>query len=111
MVRLYQAELSMPWRFVADPERQLYGKFDMRSGPWTRILGWTAMKTYLDLVFRKRRAVKRPSSMDFQQLGGNVLIDPSGIVRLHFQSQNPADRPSVDSLLSLVDSTATQQTG
>ncbi len=92
----------MPWRFVSDPDRQLYDQFQMHSGSWAKILGWTAMKTYLQLVFQKRRRVKRPTSSDFQQLGGDVLLDPNGIIRMHYMSDNPADRPAPEQILELV---------
>lgn len=61
------------------------------------------MKTYLYLVFGKGRKVKRPTSSDFRQLGGDVLVDPEGIVQLHYLSDNPADRPSVEQLIAMID--------
>lgn len=109
MVRLYQQEWEkehgVRWRFIADPERKLYYQFQMRSGPWSHILGWTAMKMYLYLVFAKGRQVKRPSSSDFKQLGGDVLIDPQGIIRQHYLSENPADRPTPEQLLAQLHAT------
>jgi len=36
------------------------------------------------------------------QQGGNVLIDPNGIVRVHHVGRGPADRPSVDRLIAAV---------
>ncbi len=48
------------------------------------------------------------SDGDVNQLGGDVLIDPTGIVRLHHVGSGPADRPSVSSLLELVRSDASE---
>ena len=39
---------------------------------------------------------------DVYQLGGDVLIDPEGTIRLHHVSRIPIDRPSVESLLEVV---------
>jgi hypothetical protein len=54
----------------------------------------------MKLLLRGRK-VRRPSG-DVYQLGGDVLIDPSGIVRLHHVGSGPADRPTVHSLLQAV---------
>jgi hypothetical protein len=39
---------------------------------------------------------------DVMQRGGDVLIDPNGIVRLHHVGEGPADRPAVETILALV---------
>ncbi|HSH13152.1 MAG TPA: SelL-related redox protein, partial [Desulfurivibrionaceae bacterium] len=36
------------------------------------------------------------------QRGGDVLIDPNGMVRLHHIGKGPADRPRVEDILRLV---------
>lgn len=41
------------------------------------------------------------------QRGGDVLIDPAGIVRVHHVGDGPADRPSVESLLAAIRGPAT----
>ena len=41
---------------------------------------------------------------DWRQMGGDVLIDPSGIVRLHFVSSDPHDRPSLEEIFATVES-------
>jgi hypothetical protein len=38
----------------------------------------------------------------FDNLVGDVLIDPEGIVRVHHVGTGPADRPSVSSLPEIV---------
>ena len=40
--------------------------------------------------------------LDFIDLG-DVLIDPEGVVRLHYISEGPHDRPSVQTLLSVIE--------
>jgi hypothetical protein len=44
----------------------------------------------------------RKSEGDIYQRGGDVLVDPEGIVRLHHVGKGPADRPSVDEILARV---------
>ena len=36
------------------------------------------------------------------QRGGDVLIDPDGIVRMHRVGKGPADRPGVERFLQIV---------
>jgi len=45
----------------------------------------------------------KKSSGDIHQRGGDVLIDPHGIVRFHHVGSGPANRPAVDSLLRYVE--------
>ena len=45
---------------------------------------------------------EKGSTVDINQLGGDVLLDPNGIVQLHHVGKGPADRPSVDSLLDVI---------
>jgi hypothetical protein len=55
---------------------------------------------YIKLLLRGRK-LHLPSA-DIHQLGGDVLIDPAGIVRWRHVSSDPADRPSVESILEIV---------
>ena len=39
---------------------------------------------------------------DIFQMGGNVLIDPDGIVRMHHVSDQPHDRPTANKILDFI---------
>lgn len=80
----------------------LYRGYQMGRGGWWAIFGPASIWHYLQLLARGRRLHK--PGRDWWQFGGDVLIDPRGIVRLHFVSASPHDRPEVDSLLSVVKS-------
>ena len=41
---------------------------------------------------------------DNYQRGGDVLIDPDGIVRLHYVGDGPANRPSLDTIFQILES-------
>ena len=43
-----------------------------------------------------------PPAGDVYQLGGDVLIDSSGSIRLHHVTRIPVDRPEVESILEIV---------
>lgn len=96
----YVKETDMRWPLLVDESRALYAAYGMHRGRWRDILGWSSWWAYAKLLFRGRRLQR--SSGDLQQLGGDVLIDPAGVVRLHHSGTGPADRPSVSSLLEVV---------
>jgi len=78
----------------------LYGAYGMERGSFWEIWGPQNWGAYVKLMARGR--MPRLPHRDVNQLGGDVLVDPDGIVRLHHVSRGPADRPSIDSLLVAV---------
>jgi hypothetical protein len=95
----YVRETSLPWPMLVDEDRRLYAEYGMVRGRWRDILGPAAWRAYASLLLRGRRV--RRATGDVTQLGGDVLIDPAGVVRLHHMSSGPADRPSVESILQV----------
>lgn len=100
MALSYVRQTNLPWPLLLDKHRTTYHSYQMERGASWAIYGPASIGHYLRLIFRGRR-LQRPGS-DWRQLGGDVLIDPSGIVRLHFVSASPHDRPTVESILELV---------
>ena len=97
---LYVEETGFPWPMLIDSSRSLYHDFGMGRGSFGAIWGPQNWGTYFKLMARGR--LPRPPRDDVNQLGGDVLVDPNGIVRLHHVGRGPADRPSIDSLLAVV---------
>lgn len=96
----YARQTGFPWPILLDESRKLYRAYGMRRGGWWAVLGPSSWWGYLKLLLRGRK-LRRPTD-DIYQLGGDVLIDPPGTVRLHYVSRIPIDRPSVESLLDVV---------
>ena len=96
----YVKEADMRWPLLVDESRALYATYGMHRGRWRDILGWSSWWAYAKLLLRIRQL--RRSSGDLRQLGGDVLIDPDGIIRLHHVGIGPAVRPSVSSVLDVV---------
>jgi alkyl hydroperoxide reductase subunit AhpC len=96
----YVAETQLEWPLLVDSERTLYKAYGMEHGTWWNLYGPASIRVYLKLMARGRR-LRRPGS-DTQQLGGDVLIDPQGVVRLHHIGAGPADRPTITALLEPV---------
>ena len=95
----YAAEL--PWPVLLDPERELYVEYGLERGSFWQIWGPASWWGFIKLLFSGHK-LHWPTD-DVYQLGGDVLIDPEGRVRLHYVSRNPMDRPSLDALLEQVE--------
>jgi hypothetical protein len=98
----YVRETQLAWPLLVDANRELYKAYGMFHGRWWNLYGPASTWTYLKLMLRGRRP--RLPAADPTQLGGDVLIDPGGIVRLHYVGNGPADRPSVQSILDIASS-------
>lgn len=100
VVESYARETGLRWPILIDDSLSLYTVYGMGRGNWWQILGPASWGEYIKLLFRGRR-LRRPTA-DPYQLGGDVLIDPQGIVRRHHVGRNPADRPPIPALLQVV---------
>ena len=100
VARAYVEESGLPWPILVDESRALYHAYGMLRGRVRDIWGPRTVWAYAK-EFAKGRVPRAPSrGVDTHQLGGDVLIDPSGIVRLLHVGSGPGDRPSVATLLA-----------
>ncbi len=98
--RAYVDETGLHWPLLIDESRDLYRAYGMERGRAWNVFGPRSLWVYLKLIFRGRRP--RAASADPWQLGGDVLVDPQGTVRLHHIGSGPADRPEVETILNIV---------
>lgn len=78
----------------------------MLRGRWWDLWGPATLWAYAKLIVSGRRL--QNSQADVSQLGGNVLVDPDGIVRLHQVGSEPADRPTISSIIAVVEDFGSQ---
>ena len=102
MALAYVQKVNLPWPLLSDLDQKLYAAYGMVRGNWWSIYGLPSIIKYLSLIARGRFPGK--PGKDWRQLGGDILIDPEGIVRVHHISTGPHDRPTVESLLALIES-------
>ena len=102
LARNYVRQTNLTWPLLVDRERKLYHAYGMNRESRWRVLGPASWGKYLRLILRGQWP-KLPTD-DPYQMGGDVLIDREGIVRLHYISRTPADRPSVESILAVATS-------
>lgn len=96
--RAYVAETGLRWPLLVDTERRLYRAYAMRKARLRHLWGPATFRAYWREA-RRGRFPRLPRA-DTRQQGGNVLIDPDGLVRFHHVGLGPADRPAVESLLA-----------
>jgi alkyl hydroperoxide reductase subunit AhpC len=97
LARAYVRETSLKWPLLADPQRTLYSGYGFLRGSLWDLYNPVSIAKYIGVILRGQRP-GRPGA-DWHQLGGDVLIDPNGVVRLLHKSLSPHDRPSIESIL------------
>ncbi|CAN5636941.1 MAG: redoxin domain-containing protein [Chloroflexia bacterium] len=100
-IREYHEQGRLPFTTLRDPRRAGYKRFGIERQSARKIYSpgtiWYYIKRFLQ--------GEMPSAAhgDLYQLGGDVLLDSDGSALWVYQSQNPADRPSVDDVLREID--------
>ena len=100
MAKMYAAETNLKWPLLLDSDRQLYTSYGISRGSWLSIYNPVSIAKYIGLILTGRRPSK--PGQDWRQMGGDILIDPQGIVRLHHISRGPHDRPTIQEILAIV---------
>jgi len=95
--RSYVADTTLTWPLLVDDTRETYRNYGMLSASFWDIWGPKTWWAYLKQIMKGERL--RKSEGDIYQRGGDVLIDPNGIVSLHHVGAGPADRPAIGTIL------------
>lgn len=101
VVEAYVRESGLPWPILIDESRAVYSAYGMNRGSHWNVYGPATMWEYAKLMLRGRRPTI-PEKSDYRQLGGDVIIDPAGIVKLHHIGNGPADRPKPRTLIDFI---------
>lgn len=96
----YRRRFVDPLSVLADPDRTVYRAYGLGRGSWWRVWGPRVLGRYARLV-RAGGRVERPApGDDLNQLGGDFVVGPDGMLRLCRPQTGPDDRPTVDELLA-----------
>ncbi|NQS91513.1 MAG: redoxin domain-containing protein [Chloroflexi bacterium] len=96
-VQAWLKETCASFQVLLDPERVVYRAYGLERS-FLRSWGPKTIWRYVRLLAggRKWRGIQGDSA----QLGGDFIVDSKGILRLDYRSDDPTDRPSVESLLN-----------
>jgi hypothetical protein len=97
MARSYVDDTRLAWPLLIDENRDVYRNYGMLSASFWDIWGPKTWLAYARELLKGNHLVK--SEDDIYQRGGDVLMDPEGIVRLHHIGTGPADRPTPESII------------
>ena len=100
LARRYVEESGLAWPLLVDEKRELYRGYGMLAASFWDIWGVKTWWAHAQAVIAGQKL--RGSQGDISQRGGDVLIDPTGMVRLHHVGEGPSDRPSVAQLLEAI---------
>lgn len=101
LAKAYIEDTGLRWPVLIDTNRELYRAYSMLEAGFLDIWGPQTWKAYIKELMHGR--FPRKSEGDISQRGGDILVDPEAIVRFHHVGLGPADRPSVKSILSVLD--------
>lgn len=100
-IRWYLEAVDFGWPVLADSSRAAYHAYGLGTASTWRV--WLSPRTvrfYLAALLRGR--IPGLPEADTHQLGGDFIIDPAGVILFAHRSVEPADRPSVESMLAVV---------
>lgn len=100
VARAYIEDTHVPFPVLVDESRGLYGAYGMLRGGLLAIWGPRTWWAYVQELWQGRRPLTGRAPADVHQLGGDVLIDPDGRLRLIHVGSGPGDRPSIAALLA-----------
>jgi hypothetical protein len=101
LARAYVEETGLRWPLLVDTARDVYRAYGMLKASFWDIWGPSTWWAYLKELAHGR--LPKKSEGDISQRGGDIIIDPGGIVRFHHVGQGPSDRPSARSILLELD--------
>jgi hypothetical protein len=94
----YVQETGIDWPLLIDEKRELYAAYGILEASFWDIWGPKTWWAYFKELLAGH--LPRSSAGDISQRGGDVLIDPDGIARVHHIGSGPADRPSIENILA-----------
>ena len=108
MAKSYVESRDLIWPMLVDDELTLYHAYGFERATLGKLLGPITTLKYVWLMLTGTKPGS-PGKV-IRQMGGNVLIDPDGVVRMHHRSVTPHDRPGIEEILGHMSTSATSLT-
>lgn len=101
-LRAYRRRTGWDLPILIDADRRVYQQFGYGRGSLWRVYGLRVLRQYAQIFRRRGFGDYRIATEDTLQLGGNVVIDGTGVVAWVYRGAGPDDRPTVDEILDRV---------
>ena len=99
MGKRYAQQRDARWPMLHDQDRKLYHAYGFGRASLAKLMGPVAVLKYIPQILTGHSGTP---GKDIFQMGGNVLIDPDGIVKMHHVSDQPHDRPTANKILDFI---------
>ena len=96
----YRQETSITWPIVIDESRRLYKRYQMHKASFWDLWGPRTWWAYFKQLLKGK--LPKKTTGDIHQRGGDVLIDQFGEIKLHHVGTGPADSPSVEAIINII---------
>jgi len=95
----FRTRLGLPFPVASDPEQKAYRDYGIGKASFWTVWSPRVVWKYVKLAAHGRRPQKSPEPQDVYQLGGDFLLDETGIILFAHVSRSPVDRPDVRRIL------------
>ena len=92
-------EHRWPFACLVDESRTAYRAYGLTRGSWRQTLTLRALAPYFRLLL-SGRVVRAAPSQDIRQRGGDFVVGSDGRLTLAYASEDPSDRPSIESIIA-----------
>jgi hypothetical protein len=99
-VRAFIGREPQPFGILSDVERKGYEAFgfgELKGVELLKVANWNALCVYAEGMLHGHHLRFRPHQI--AQLGGDVVVDPRGVVTFIHASEDPGDRPRPEVLV------------
>ena len=93
----YVSDTGTRWPILVDEQRELYRAYSLERAKWYHLVGPRTLFAYAKEAMRG--VFPRRPVADTTQQGGDVLVDPDGVVRFHHVGAGSGYRPTVAQIL------------
>lgn len=97
----YCRRYNIPFRCLVDESRTVYAAYGMGRASWLHTLTPRSIAPYIRHMFGGR-IVRSAHHQDVRQRGGDFVVGRDGRLTLAYVSDDPADRPSIDSIVTAI---------
>jgi alkyl hydroperoxide reductase subunit AhpC len=92
-------ETQSPFPVLLDPTLAAYQAYGLERSAW-RSWGVKTLWYYARALVRGEKLLEKRG--DTHQLGGDFIVDASGLIQLAYPSHDPTDRPSTGELFAVL---------
>lgn len=90
---------KLPFPCLVDVDRGVYKQYGMGKASWLRTLTPRTLAPYIRLMM-SGKVVRSAPEQDVRQRGGDFVVGRDGRLTLAYASDDPADRPPVDEIIT-----------